>query len=170
MTELSGNSTKMQQVTYLIFGSIFWLVIILTTNIVGLAKLTAHITYKSSFCNKQYKFCLQNYIFEDCTIALSKCIQSREFIQPNATFQLKRKDKIKLLTKEELFYDEIQQNLNIENCEKLRFYAKGPQLLIKLSQVNQVKFFHKDLTKTVRFAKIYVLLPSIQKPNVLSSA
>jgi hypothetical protein len=71
-------------------------------------------------------------MFEDCTIALSKCIQSREFIQPNATFQLKRKDKIKLLTKEELFYDEIQQNLNIENCEKLRFYAKGPQLLIKL--------------------------------------
>ena len=75
-----------------------------------------------------------------------------------------------MLTKEELFYDEIQQNLNIENCEKLRFYAKGPQLLIKLSQVNQVKFFHKDLTKTVRFARIYVLLPSIQKPNVLSSA
>ena len=130
MTELSGNSTKMQQVLYLIFGSIFWLVIILTTNIVGLAKLTAHITYKSSFCNQQYKICLQNYFLEDCTKALSKCIQSREFIYPNATFMLERKDEIKLLTNEEVFYDEIQQDLNIKNCEKLRFYAKGPNLTL----------------------------------------
>jgi hypothetical protein len=69
-------------------------------------------------------------MFEDCTIALSKCIQSREFIQPNASFQLKRKNEVKLLTKEDVFYDEIQQNLNIENCEKLRFYAKGPHIII----------------------------------------
>ena len=130
MTELSGNSTKMQQVTYLIFGSIFWLVIILTTNFVGLAKLTAHITYKSSFCNQQYKICLQNYILEDCTIALSKCIQSREFIYPNATFLLKRKNQIKLLTKEDVFYDDIQNDLNMKNCEKLRFYAKGLHFII----------------------------------------
>ncbi|CBY14124.1 unnamed protein product [Oikopleura dioica] len=122
-----GNATKKQQAIYLIFGCLFWMSIILTTNTIGLEKLTAHITYKTSICNFEYKECVKNYeIFESCNNALSDCLETRQFTHPNVTILLaKETNETNIVIVENVFYDVIQQEINLKNCQKLRFYDRA---------------------------------------------
>ncbi|CAG5112581.1 Oidioi.mRNA.OKI2018_I69.chr2.g6779.t1.cds [Oikopleura dioica] len=119
-----GFSTKRQFVNYMIIGTIFWNLVVVTTNYIGLKKLTAHITYKSSYCNREYKSCVRTNRFDDCTKSLDHCIGYQQFIYPNATWSVENStsntassetDKVDLVE-----YDDKQQEINLKNCKRFR--------------------------------------------------
>ena len=49
-------------------GSIFWLTVVLITNYLGLAKLTAHENFLSTTCNRNYKVCIERNLFYDLCV------------------------------------------------------------------------------------------------------
>ena len=126
----------------MIIGTIFWNLVVVTTNYIGLKKLTAHITYKSSYCNREYKSCVRTNRFDgkslstlllpkkkfvDCTKSLDHCIGYQQFIYPNANWSVENStsntgsfetDKVDLVE-----YDDKQQEISLKNCKRFRYFV-----------------------------------------------
>ena len=118
----SGGGTPQQWITYMILGSAFWLGIVLITNYIGLAKLSAHVTFQSTTCNRNLKICLQRQIFYDlCVKAFDDCRGSKNFVFPehNLIMQEKPMKKPQVDTHN---YTKLEQITNRKRCKSYDYF------------------------------------------------
>ena len=118
---ISGGGTPRQWTTYMILGSAFWLSIVLITNYIGLAKLSAHETFLTTTCNRNYKICLKGELFYDlCVKSFDDCRGSKSFVFPT-----------KLILQEEPMiqpqidthnYTELEQITNRKRCKSYEYF------------------------------------------------
>ena len=120
---ISGGGTPRQWTTYMILGSAFWLSIVLITNYIGLAKLSAHETFLTTTCNRKYKICLKGEFFYDlCVKSFDDCRESKSFVFP-----------VKHIVQEEPLiepqidthnYTELEQITNRKRCKSYGFFSQ----------------------------------------------
>jgi hypothetical protein len=120
---ISGGGTPRQWTTYMILGSAFWLSIVLITNYIGLAKLSAHETFLTTTCNRKYKICLKGEFFYDlCVKSFDDCRESKSFVFP-----------VKHIVQEEPLiepqidthnYTELEQITNRKRCKSYEYFDR----------------------------------------------
>ena len=106
-----------QQLTYLVFGSIFWGVIVGITNYYSMLAARIQPTYLTDVCQKGFKTCIKNTGMDYCAHLLHDCIGTGNFTQPAELV-------IPEMHKEtQLDFTDKENEINLYRCKKQRFYA-----------------------------------------------
>ena len=94
----------------------------LITNYLGLAKLTAHLTFLTTTCNRDYKVCIKRGLFyDDCVDAFDDCRGTKVFIFPENDHDLETEIR-KPIVEDTHNYTELEQITNRKRCKSYEFY------------------------------------------------
>ena len=109
----------------LVYGSTFWVLIMILTNVINLKISKQEPSYVTTVCHAGFKECISvSQDFMSCSYLLHECKSSRVFIQPEPRTKLDQKPKTELsFTKEENFENvrrcKINKFLDAKTCKYL---------------------------------------------------
>ncbi|CAG5108004.1 Oidioi.mRNA.OKI2018_I69.chr1.g3592.t1.cds [Oikopleura dioica] len=114
---LHGNATMPQFAVYMLFGCIFWGIVVGITNYYSMLAARIQPTYLTNVCQAGFKNCTVTNNMDYCAHLLHDCIGTGNFTQP-AVIKIQGRPVEPPLT-----FTDKENDVNQQRCKKQKFYA-----------------------------------------------